>query len=56
VPAKLIRDFFVYQPPYSLFGFSDEPATTGGAIWLEVVYARGLAVGGGRIEIPSHPE
>ncbi len=56
MPVQLSKDFFVYQLPYSLFGFADGPVTTSGAIWLEVVYAKGLAVGGGRIEIPSHPE
>ena len=55
-PVQLAGDFFVYQPPYSLFGFADGPVTTAGAVWLEVVYAQGLAVGGGRIETPSHPE
>ena len=53
---QLSKDFFVYQAPYSLFGFPDGPATTTGAVWLEVIYAQGLAIGGGRIEIPAHPE
>ena len=56
VLTKLNRDFFVYQAPYSLFGFADEAVTTDGAIWLEVVYAQGLELGGGGIEIPSHLE
>ena len=55
-PVKLSRDFFVYQSPYRLFGFADGPVTATGAVWLEVIYAQGLAVGGGTIEIPSHLE
>lgn len=55
-PVKLTRDSFVYQAPYSLFGFANGPVTETGAVWLEVVYAKGLAVGGGKIEIPSHIE
>ena len=55
-PTKLTRDFFVHQAPYSLFGFGDGPVTEAGAVWLEVIYAKGLAVGGGEIEIPSHVE
>ena len=46
-PARLTRDFFVWQAPHSLFGFGAGPATEAGAVWLEVIYAQGLAVGGG---------
>lgn len=55
-PARLTRDFFVWQAPYSLFGFGSGPATEAGAVWLEVIYAQGLAVGGGAIEAPTHAE
>lgn len=55
-PARLTRDFFVWQAPHSLFGFGAGPATEAGAVWLEVIYAQGLAVGGGAIEAPTHAE
>ncbi|MCY4339537.1 MAG: hypothetical protein OXD47_12225 [Gammaproteobacteria bacterium] len=54
--VQLSRDFFVHQPPYSVFGFADGPVTSAGAVWLEVTYAQGLAHGGGRIETPTYLE
>jgi hypothetical protein len=47
------EDFFVYQPPRSIWGYGDGPVTELGAIWLEVTYARGLSHGGGPIEEPK---
>ena len=46
-------DFFIYQPPNSLWGWGDEPITKDGAVWLEVTYSAGLKVGGGPIEEPT---
>jgi len=53
-PASLTKNYFVHQPPYSLLGYGSGPATETGAVWLEVIYAEGLSVGGGEIEVPSH--
>ena len=36
------EDFFIYQPPRSIWGYGDGPVTENGAIWLEVTYARSL--------------
>lgn len=44
------EDGFIYQPPRSLWGYGPGKVSALGAIWLEVTYAKGLTVGGGRIE------
>ena len=46
------EDFFIYQPPRSIWGYGKGPVTEHGAYWLEVTYARGLSHGGGPIETP----
>ena len=40
---KLSRNFFVDRPPMSIFSLADSGATKGGAVWLQVIYARGLS-------------
>lgn len=47
------EDYFIYQPPRSIWGYGDGPVSEGGAFWLEVTYARGLSHGGGPIEEPK---
>lgn len=44
------EDTFIYQPPRSIWGYGPGKVSELGAIWLEVTYAKGLAVGGGAIE------
>ncbi len=51
--TRVMEDFFIYQPPRSIWGYGSGPVTEEGAIWLEVTYAQGLAVGGGPLEEPS---
>ncbi|MEE8307925.1 MAG: hypothetical protein V3R81_11715 [Gammaproteobacteria bacterium] len=51
--AEVKEDFFIYQPPRSIWGYGSGPVTEEGAVWLEVTYANGLAVGGGPLEEPS---
>jgi len=47
------KDFFIYQPPRSIWGYGDGPITgLYGATWLEVTYATGLSHGNGPIENP----
>lgn len=46
------EDFFIYQPPGSIWGYGEGSVTELGAVWLEVTYGKGLAVGGGPIEEP----
>ena len=50
--VKLRQDSYVHQPPRSIWGYGDGSVSDEGAVWLEVTYARGLAVGGGPIEPP----
>lgn len=50
---KVTPDYFVYQPPRSIWGYGSEPVTEKGAIWLEVTYARGLKHSEGPIEAPN---
>ncbi len=50
---KVVPDYFIYQPPRSIWGFGSEPVTEKGAIWLEVTYAHGLKHGTGPIENPK---
>jgi hypothetical protein len=53
-PEKVGRDYFIYQPAQSIWGFGPGPVTENGAVWLEVTYAKGLSVGGGPIEEPTY--
>ena len=46
-------DWFVHQPPRALLSHGAGAASDGGAIWLEVTYAKGITVGGGPIETPK---
>ena len=51
--AELVHageDWFVHQPPRALLSHGEGAASEGGAIWLEVTYAKGITVGGGPIE------
>ena len=47
------KDYFIDQPPMSIWGWQEGPLTETGAMWLEVTYAEGTRVGGGPIEQPS---
>ena len=48
------EDFFIYQPPRSIWGYGNSPVTgLYGATWLEVTYAEGLSHGDGPIETPT---
>ena len=47
------QDYFIDQPPMSIWGWQEGPLTESGAMWLEVTYAEGTKVGGGPIEQPS---
>lgn len=38
---RLGRNFFVDRPPMSIFGLANGIASEGGAVWLEVTYAKG---------------
>lgn len=51
--VEVKEDFFIYQPPRSIWGYGDGPVTEKGAQWLEVTYAKGLSHGGGPIEEPK---
>lgn len=52
-PFKVGEDYFIYQPPRSIWGYGSGSVSEKGAIWLEVTYARGLTHGGGPIEEPK---
>jgi len=53
--VKVGEDYFIYQPPRAIWGYTDEPVSDKGAIWLEVTYARGLKHSeGGPIEAAKH--
>ena len=53
-PVAVKEDFFIYQPPRSIWGYGEGPVTgVYGATWLEVIYAKGLSHGGGPIEQPT---
>jgi hypothetical protein len=47
---KVGEEYFIYQPPHSIWGFGPGKVTEEGAVWLEVTYAKGLTHGGGPIE------
>lgn len=49
-PYLVGKDYFIYQPPRTIWGYGPEAVTERGAIWLEVTYAKGLKHGGGPIE------
>lgn len=51
--SKASKDFFIYQPAGSIWGYGIEPVTEQGAVWLEVTYAEGVTHGGGKIEEPT---
>lgn len=46
----LRKDFFIDQPPMSIWGWGEGPLTEKGAMWLEVTYAEGVRWGNGPIE------
>lgn len=48
--VKVSEDYFIYQPPRSIWGYGPGSVSERGAIWLEVTYAKGLKHGGGPIE------
>ncbi len=48
--TKVSKDFFIYQPAGSIWGYGKGPVSEHGAVWLEVTYASGVAHGGGKIE------
>lgn len=50
--VRATQDFFVHQPATALWGYGKGPATDNGAVWLEVIYSRGLEIGGGPIQAP----
>ncbi len=50
--TKVSEDFFIYQPPGSIWGYGKGSVSELGAVWLEVTYAKGLSQGGGPIEEP----
>lgn len=50
--VTVTEDYFIYQPPKSIWGYGEGDISTNGAIWLEVTYAHGVAHGGGPIEEP----
>jgi len=48
--TTLKKDFFVEQPPMSIWGWDEGELTEKGALWLEVTYAEGTRWGNGPIE------
>ena len=44
------KDYFIDQPPKSIWGWPEGPLTENGVMWLEVTYAEGTRVGNGPIE------
>lgn len=48
--VNISKDYFVHQPPYSIWSYANGSVTREGAVWLEVIYAKGVAVGDGPIE------
>jgi hypothetical protein len=50
--TNISKDYFVQQKPMSIWAYADGVVTELGAMWLEVTYAKGVAVGGGEIEAP----
>ncbi len=52
-PVQVAEDYFIYQPPRSIWGYGSGPVTEQGAVWLEVTYSKGLEVGGGPLETAS---
>ena len=52
---KVVRkDGFIHQAPGDVLRFGPGAVTDEGAQWLEVTYAKGMAVGGGPIEAPAY--
>ncbi|MFK7830234.1 MAG: hypothetical protein AB8B57_10680 [Congregibacter sp.] len=51
-PMIARKDWFVHQAPRAPMSHGSGPATAGGAIWLEVTYARGITHGDSVIEAP----
>lgn len=49
-PLSLNKDVIVHQPARSIWAYADGVVTEGGAVWLEVTYANGLALSKGPIE------
>jgi len=47
------RNFLIDQAPMSIWGIAQGPLTEKGCMWLEIMYAKGAQVGGGRIEEPT---
>ena len=39
---KVGEEYFIYQPPRSIWGYGPGPVTNEGAVWLEVTYTKGL--------------
>lgn len=54
--TTLRKDFFVEQPPKSIWGWDEGPLTEKGAMWLEVTYADGTRWGNGPIEASKFVE
>jgi hypothetical protein len=55
-PTELVdatKDWFIHQPPRALMSHGSGAATDGGAIWLEVTYAKSVTLGEGPIEAPK---
>jgi hypothetical protein len=50
--TRVTGDYFIYQPARGIWAYGAGPVSEQGAVWLEVTYAKGLAVGGGMIEKP----
>jgi hypothetical protein len=50
--VRVSPDFYIHQSPRSIWGYGAGPVTQEGAVWLEVMYAKGLEHGGGPIESP----
>jgi|APSaa5957512493_1039668.scaffolds.fasta_scaffold02174_4 hypothetical protein len=52
-PGKIVvatQDFFINQPPKSIWAWGEGPLTDSGVMWLDVTYAEGTKSGGGLIE------
>ena len=48
--AVVTQDFFINQPPNSIWGWGEGALTDSGVMWLDVTYAEGTKSGGGLIE------
>ena len=52
-PGKIVvatQDFFINQPPKSIWAWGEGSLTDSGVMWLDVTYAEGTKSGGGLIE------